>query len=381
MRKNIIFVAFTKSHYLMVLKILDALKSINLDCSTKIFCSGYLHDQGHMFCKSTINRFDYSIFINDFDYVRNKLKLWKLRYLVSSVNEEFNVFSPDAVITFSDNGYIYQDSYNRWNKKSKVILFHEGYGDYSDPVETKKLITYYYIKLILFPYKYIPIARSYTGHYKYSFLLEPSLISRNFSFERVAISSSFIKSIYFSKKVIKEVIKPNSILVVLSGRDWINTKKLNEYFLYLFNLLGRIDRFIYVKIAPSRNISEYMFLSNNRTIIIDNPKTTSEAYCFHDSFDYIVTDESSSVINAIYGGMQKTVFFLNQEIMRKGCSGYDRNDLVSYLIKEKKIVQTTVRDMVDMVNSNYSIPIKLSLTNELLESDNVGKEMRRIIYG
>ncbi len=353
--KKILFVTFTKSHYIMAVKILEELREAGVTVTSKIFCSAFLHDQKEEFCRHAIDQFDESTFIDDFVFIRNRLQTWKLRSLIRQVGNEFDEFSPDAIITFSENGCIYQNSYSRYKGKTDIILFHEGYGDYSDPISKfREVAPYYYIKMCLWPYKFIPITRSYTGYYNYSFLLEPNIVQRPFEFEAIKIPNDFIKSIYYSKEIMSEIIDEDSVFVCLSGKDWSNDKGLREYLCYLFDCFSMLSNSIYIKLAPNVSVEGYGFLLENKKVtVLGNQDLTSESYCFHPNFKYIVTDESSAVVNAIYSGINKTYFFLNEEIQSKGCYQYDNNDLIKLLVSKKQIMQTDALNMVQLINSNY----------------------------
>jgi len=377
-QKNIVFITWTKSHYQMALKILNELNNAGVNFRSKIFCSAFLHDQKNKFCNDTIDRFDEFIFIDDFNCVKIKLLTWKLRALVRKVNQEMDKFCPDTIITFSDNGYIYQDSLNLWRHKAKVVLFHEGYGDYSDPIsDFLDLLPYFYIKICLWPFQYKAITRSYTGYYKYSFLLEPSLVHRDFKFEKIKIPSDFIKEIYYKGTVVLEDIVPTSIFISLSGKDWVNDIKLREYICKLFEKLSGLKNIVYIKTSPARDPDEYDFLLDyENVVILKNPQYTSETYCFHDNFKYIITDESSAVVNAIYGGMNKTVFFLNSDIQTKGIYKYDRNYLLDFLIERKIIIQSNIDYIVKFISENKN---KSNNIKEMVQGNAIGIELNRLM--
>lgn len=336
----------------MALQILKELKAENIDTYSRIQCSGFLHDQKDHFCKQTIDIFDEYNFFDEFQYVRNKTKTWKLRKLITQVQDDFDRFNPNMILTFTDNNCAYQEALKQWKNKTKIVLFHEGYGDYSAPTNN---YWYLYITLMVWPYRFIPNTRSYTGLYKYSFLLQPDIIHRNFPIKKVQIPTGFIKSIFFKPSILETEIDPGSIFLTLSGKDWVGNQKLHTYLQKCVKKLEITERRIYMKIAPNVDPKSYNFLSHKNGItLIEDPYSTSESYCYHPHFDYIVTDESSAVINAIYGGVQKTFFFLNEEIQKNGCYSYDDNDLITMLKDHNYINLVTIDEMVDLIKNNYS---------------------------
>ena len=362
----------------MAVQILHELKLSKVEVYSRIFCSGFLHDQRESFCKDTIDSFNEHCFINEFCYTANRWKTWKLRRLINEVGEQFKTFSPNLVIVFTDNSYIYQDALKSWKKRIKIVLFHEGYGDYSDPTSTlRESLPYRYIQMMVWPHTYYPVTRSYTGLYDYSFLLQPDLVNRDFPFEKNQIPTDFIKSIYYKEPVLEAEISAGSILLTFSGKDWVNDKKLKEYLISCVRKLNTVNRNIYMKIAPNVNPAEYQFLTEHLGVmIIDQPSFTSESFCYHPNFDYVVTDESSAVINAIYGGVKKTFFFLNAEIQQQGIYRYDKNDLVKYLQQRELICQVGVDAMVTMIASKH-------LNSHFIESTSaksVGDVLKGVLY-
>ena len=230
--KRIIFVCITKNHYQMAIQILKEFRALEVNVYTKIFCSGFLHNQKDNFCADTLKLFDENCFINEFQYIVKRNYTWKLRPLIRKVRQQFDHFKADMIITFTDNSYIYQHAFSIWKSTAKIVLFHEGYGDYSAPTNTlREKIPYLLIQVMVWPYTFNPVFRSYTGLYDYSFLLQPNVVERDFSFRKFQIPAHFLKSIYYKEKMILTDIAPNSILFTLSGKDWANNKRLKQYLL------------------------------------------------------------------------------------------------------------------------------------------------------
>jgi len=382
LKKNtrVTFVCITMGHYQMAIQILNELNLAKPVVISQIFCSGLLHDQKDKFCNNTIDSFDDAVFINEFQYASVKNKVWKLRGLINKVAKNFFSFSPDIVITFTDNSYIYQHSFMQLKKRTntKIVLFHEGYGDYSEAATSiRTLLPYYYIRMLVWPFTFRPVTRSYTGLYNHSFLLEPDIVNRSFLFKKIQIPSSFIKSVFYKDKVLEKEIEKESIFLVLSGKDWINDPKLRKYLILSLRSLNTSQCRIYMKISPNVKRSDYEFLThNNQVTIIDDQSTTSESFCYHPNFKYIVTDESSAIINAIYGGVKSTIFFLNEDIQNKGLYTYDKNDLLDLLKLKGFIYQVTIDKMLEMVNSNFE--------NENFivdhKSNEVGEELCKLLH-
>ncbi len=363
----------------MALQILEEFKSAQVDIYTSIYCSGFLHDQKDKFCASTIELFDENCFLDEFQYNRKRTQTWKLRGLIRKIRKSFDYFKPDMVLTFTDNSYIYQSSFKRWKSSAKIVLFHEGYGDYAAPTsKLREILPYLYIQIVVWPYTYLPVVRSYTGLYDYSFLLQPDIVDRDFIFKKIQIPSNFMKSIFYKETALAADIEPKSILFTLSGKDWANDKKLKAYLQNCVLKLQPLNRRIYIKIAPNVNSEDYKFLLQDGLVtLIDDPQLTSESYCYHPSFDYIVTDESSAVINAMYGGVQKTFFFLNGEIQKEGVYKYESNALLKFLQNKKYINQVTIKAMVEQIKNN----IHNKNFIDTISCESVGNELRGILNG
>ena len=369
--KNIIFVAFTKGHLMMLNELVKFFNKsdYNLFC----FFSGYLYSYRELI-DNNLNSTNY--FFDDYPILKNKFKSFKLRGIINDINKITEKIEPNAIITFSDNNIIYQDMYKKWNTKSKVILFHEGYGDYSDISITKRqYIGFMLLKFIIWPHLFRVITRSYTGLYSHSFLTLPELVHRNFPMQKYVIPSIFFRDVFQKKCNVQ--IEPKSVLVVFSGKNWLK-KKWNEYFFRLLNSINELNRQIYLKIAPSQNTNSYkQFIKpfNNISIIIDD-EVTSESYCLHDNIDIIITDESSAVINSIFCEIKKEIYFLNKEIADLGIYHTDRNDLLNYLINKQIIFSSNIDNMVKLINQ----PNKKSFTFQVEESD-IKKELKSLIDG
>jgi hypothetical protein len=374
------FVCITMGHYKMAVQLLIDFRRLNLNISSQIFCSGLLHDQKNTFCSDHINSFDESIFINEFQYVPVGSNVWKLRGLIKDVEKKFVNFRPDIIITFTDNSYIYQHSFRflKAKRNTKVVLFHEGYGDYSEAAASlRTLLPYYYIRVAVWPFTFRPVTRSYTGLYDYSCLLQPDLVARNFLFKKIQIPFSFMESVFYNSEVLEYELEKESIFLVLSGKDWANNRKLKTYLLAVLRSLKKTNRRVYLKTSPNVSGRDYQFLTNDNLVkIIEKPNITSESFCYHPNIKYIVTDESSAVTNAIFGGVKSTFFFLNEEIQYKGIYKYDKNDLLESLKSKGLIYQTSVVKMTEMIKCNFNN------TNfiEDIETNNIVEELSKLAW-
>lgn len=372
------FVCITMGHYKMAVQLLMDFRRLNLNISSQIFCSGLLHNQKNTFCSDHINSFDESIFINDFQYASVCNNVWKLRGLIKDVKKKFLNFKPDIVLTFTDNSYIYQHSFRflKSKRNTKVVLFHEGYGDYSEAAASfRTLLPYYYIRAAVWPFTFRPVTRSYTGLYDYSCLLQPDLVARNFLFKKIQIPFSFMKSVFYNSEALEYELEKESIFLVLSGKDWANNQKLKTYLLSVLRSLKKTNRRVYLKTSPNVSVRDYQFLTNDNLVkIIEKPNITSESFCYHPNIKYIVTDESSAVTNAIFGGVKNTFFFLNEEIQYKGIYKYDKNDLLESLKSKGLIYQTTVVKMTEMIKCNFNN------TNFIddIETNNIVEELSKL---
>ena len=112
--------------------------------------------------------------------------------------------------------------------------------------------------------------------------------------------------------------------------------------------MNKLDRNIYIKIAPSQPNNTYVeFVKEfNNVIVINDRNVTSEMYCLHPNIDIIVSDESSAVVNSIFSGNDKIIYFLAKEINEIGKYYSDPNNLIDYLT-DKKIIQLTKVDELE----------------------------------
>lgn len=337
----------------MAVALMNELKTLNHELQGYIFCSGYLYsDKETLLAKEEFIEY---YFFNEFVVYKNKFFTFKLRKLIREATNIANQINPDIILTFSDNAPLYQNILSTFRSKSKIVLFHEGYGDYSDIyIPIKSYIGFLIQKILMFPYPFNIITRSYTDYYKYSFLFLPDLVERNHKFDKLTIPKSFAEKMYIKPISNSIYIKPNSVFLCLSGKDWLNNKE-KEYFLLLLSKLNKLINHTYMKIAPQQNYEKYFELISpyENINLIDDKGNTSESYCFHSDFKYIITDESSSVINALFAGMEKTIFFLNKEIEDLKYHKYDRNVLVTYLIQTKIIFQLSSTSIVDKINNCF----------------------------
>ena len=353
MNNKILFIAFTKSHYSMAVAIMNELNTSSQQFEGYIFCSGYLYSEKDMLLEK--KEFVKYYFFNEHVVYKNKFISFKLRKLIKQVTNLAHKINPSMIFTFSDNAPLYQNIFFTFRNKSKVILFHEGYGDYSDVnISIRSYIGYGIQKFFMFPYPFNIITRSYTDYYKYSFLFLPDLVQRSHAFTKLTISKSFAKKMYIKSIPRSFNIESNSVFLVLSGRDWLD-KKGKAYLLLLLSRLNKLTNQTYMKIALHQSYEKYSELIGlyDNIHLIDDKNNTSESYCFHNNFKYIITDESSSVVNALFAGMKKTVFFLNKEIKDSKCYAYDRNVLVTYLIHNKIIFQLSSIAVVDKIKNNF----------------------------
>jgi len=349
--KKIIIIAFTKGHLMMLRGLY---KGLNID-NNEIYCyfCGYLY-QDKVALETEFNSINY--FFDDHKFVlkRSFHKFIGIRRTIVNANNITDIINPDLIITFSDNRYIFQDVFRIWKKKCKVVLFHEGFGDYSDSnISPKSYIGFFIWKILIWPHHLKVATRSYTGLFNFAFLLKPELIKRKFNFKKYKIPTCFLNDTY--KKETFFDILPNSIFVCFSGKDWVSGKR-KIYFRKLLVQLNNLDRKVYLKISPKIPQAKYNdFVEEfQNVIIIQDKKNISESYCLHNNFDIIVTDESSAVINSIFCGIKKQIFFLNREIGTLGKYYTDRNDLIEYLIEQKIVYETTVEDINGLITRNES---------------------------
>ena len=262
---------------------------------------------------------------------------------------------------------VFQHSFFKLRSHTKIVLFHEGTNDFSRikwPIKRK--INQIVLKLILFPYRYKPVPRSNTDYYQYYYTPMPELIEKRHQFEVIQISTEFFKSIFY-KKISPDIeLVPGSIFICLSAKDWINDKKLRKYFSLFIHKLNELNLHSYMKLAPAQNANEYHeFLQdfNNVSLIMDNT-VNSESYIFHLNLRYIISDESSAVINAIFSGARKTFFFVNKEIKSVRLYPYNRvNYLIDFLNNKNVIIQETISDITQKISKGYESHYKLDFFN------------------
>jgi len=304
-------------------------------------------------------------YFNDNPIYNNHFRFLELRKIIFDVNKITEEIKPDIILTFSDNRIIFQELFKKWKCKSKIVLFHEGYGDYSDPsITTSNFFACLFWKILIWPNYFKIITRSYTGFYNYSLMLMPELINRKFTFTKHKISTSFLKRVY-DKDTSFKIVK-NSIFVCFSGREW---KKINHklYFIKVLRNLNNLNRTVYIKIPPNHSQSDYekLIKTFNNVIIIDDKKVNSETYCLNQNIDIIVTDESSSVINSIFCGIRKKIYFLNEEINELGLYKTDRNDLINYLVNNKIVIQSKVDELETFISKPENA------THYFMEDENI----------
>jgi hypothetical protein len=374
--KTILFLAFTRSHYVMAVELVKQLKNLEYKIEFNIFCSGYLYAEKEDLLDK--NEFDKYYFFNEFPLYKNKLVSYKLRKLIGNVDRAASQVKPDIILSFSDNPPLYQDILSKFRDsvEVKVILFHEGYGDYSEVyIPLKSYIGFLIQKISIYPHRFKIITRSYTNHYAYSFLFLPDFVERGHNFKKMSIPKEFAQKV-FIKPITNDEIKRDSIFLCLSAKNWTEGK-LKKYFLSLLKSLNNLENSTYIKIAPHQDKNRYLELISKYTNIyfIDDGVHTSESYCFHNNFKYIVTDESSSVINALFSGLKKTIFFLNKEIEGLGYYRYDKSILMKFLIEERIIFQTSTTGMVISIQSKEESNIGLNNIKEI----SIGKQFEEIM--
>lgn len=352
-KKRVLFICFTKSHYLMAEELIKEFKLTGHKIESFIYCSGFLYHGKENILAQKI--FDNYYFFNEHSLITNLLRFIELRSLIKRVKNHTIELSPDIILTFSDNSILYQSIFASLKKKVKIILFHEGYGDYSEiNISTKAYIYFLLQKILIYPYPFKIITRSYTDYYKYSFLLFPKFVERTHKFKKFLIPKQFMQNVYLQNFENKSIEK-KSIFLCLSGKDWLNGN-LNQYFIQLLEKLNTLNnKKTYIKIAPHQSISDYQKVLDiySNILLIDDASRTSEAYCTHENFDYIVTDESSSVVSAIFLGIEKTIFFLNSDIEVNGFYIYDKNDLVSYFVKQNIVKQNSLDETISKIRQGY----------------------------
>jgi len=352
--KKLLFICFTKSHYLMAKEIVHELNQLNnIKPETYIICSGYIYNDKDNITNEKL--FSKYYFVYEHPSYFNKLKFIELRKLIFKVTNIAKMIMPEIIMTFSDNPPLYQNLFYKMKNKSKIVLFHEGYGDYSDVnITFKGFLAFLFQKITIFPYPFKIITRSYTDYYNYSFLLYPELIKRDHQFKKYKISKNFMKNVYSSKSV-TSVLDEKSIFLCLSAKDWLSSK-LQNYFEKVLTDLNKLPFNTYMKIAPHQSYESYKKILDKyiKINLIDDNENTSETYCLDKRFDFIITDESSAVINALFIGLNKGVYFLNKEIETNGFYKYDKNDLIKHLSEEGSIKQIGIEDVCREIKLNKS---------------------------
>lgn len=219
----------------------------------------------------------------------------------SIIEQEF-----DKIVYFSDNPIAYQllfSNLKQGNYKTKLLFVEEGTGiylrKYNYPIKYKVLIL---IARILFKNNNIRVFMHGKGGYEDEVLLrEPDLIESNG--KKVKLSKEEFREILINKDCSKNLVLEKGSLFCPSYiiRD---TKLRNKAFNEIFSYYYRNKKLLYVKLHPSEKeveslmklIKEY----DGYIVILDRDDLTSEEILIHPNINEVISDVSSSLINAYY---------------------------------------------------------------------------------
>ncbi len=292
-------------------------------------------------------------------------KIYQFRKVLKNVKKITEKISPDIIVTFSDNPYIYQGVLKKWITRSKIVLMHEGSGDYSEnKIPFKNILGILTWKILLWPHYFKIAYRSYTGLYNNACIYFPELIKREFPLNKYKLPSVYFRNVFMKRCSFD--ISPNSIMICFTGHSWFTGIKM-QYFTRVLNTLDQLNRSIYLKLAPSQNQSDYFELLTGlrNTTLISDKHNTAESYCLHENIDIIVSDLSSAVINAIFSGMRKEIYFLCKEIHSLNIQHINKNDLIDYLEKKEIITQINIDDIAYYIGKNINKMYNYSEDNNM----------------
>lgn len=248
----------------------------------------------------------------DFDYSTKKVlknfcknskkALKELKEFENSVID----YKPGLLIYFNDQPVPYQSLFIkiRDNLDCKLMLVEEGLGMYlkKEKFNFKNYILYLVRKHLFKVYKSRFFTHAKGGYEDMVYLREPDLIESKS--EKIKMSNEDFKEIVMqSYKEIDFDIAPDSMLLSPAGTVYHKDIMLNifeEIFIYSKSR----KRILYVKLHPAERyineIKELIMKYKDNVIYIEDNKYTSEDFILNENITTIISDYSSTLINAHY---------------------------------------------------------------------------------
>nr|WP_317331740.1 polysialyltransferase family glycosyltransferase [uncultured Romboutsia sp.] len=215
-------------------------------------------------------------------------------------------YKPELLVYYNDQPIPYQSVFMKVKKylNCKLMLVEEGLGMYlkSEKFNLKNYILYIVRKYLFGVYKAKFFVHGKGGYEDIVYLREPNLI--NAKSNKIKMTNDEFKGIV--KQSYQEVdfdILPNSILLSPAGTIY-NKEIMLSIFEIIFKYSKSKNKTLYLKLHPAeRYIDEIKALVmryEESVVYIDDNRYTSEDFILNKNINTIISDYSSTLINAYY---------------------------------------------------------------------------------
>lgn len=283
--------------------------------------------------------------------LKNPIKYIKLSR--SQLNEfiEYNDFIiPDDIAIFTDDLIPYQIYLDKIkNKHINITLIEEGVGIYLNKYNFSfKFKIRFNIKKLVFNYFKARLYIHGKGGYENTIIARRIDLLDSKAQERIYLNKDEFKLLNYNKVKKKVIINTkNNILLSPAGTIY-NKKIMLNMFDNIFKYYHSKGSNLYVKLHPAEKyfceIEKLIEKYNDRVYLIREKNITSEDLVLSGKFDAIISDFSSTLINAWY--INEEIKLISYKNVLKdfykvnlGCE----YSILDEFIKEKKIVEFNVK--------------------------------------
>ena len=345
---KIIFLAFTPYH----IKVCNYLANKeNFKNRKKIILSSFSSvDYDVLRSKLDNKAFDeieyYNLNYNIKDIIKNISLIKKMKIELEQFVDSVEYFNPDKIYYFSAQPIPYQYLFNKLKEKNtKLTLVEEGLGLYNKDsnFKTKQKIQFIIRKLI-YGKKNINIHPIFGGNYESEIIaLEPKLVNAHKkNIHRIKLSREEYKSIIYNNpklnKILDLVNYNNSTLMAPVCTNESYPKGAIEYiFNTIFYTYTIKKKHIYLKLHPAdknKEIIRNIVNKYNKYVhMIEDKSITSEELLMSDQIDEVISDFSSTLINAHYSDRNVKLITYYNLIEESYGVKIIKNNLFEYMVE------------------------------------------------